>query len=107
VLASREGIAGVAASPLGRMPCSRNDRRLKPTATFPDRFAVVLSSAPCAKQFEIVFYPNVPNPHGDYIGVLDSRNRKTPDDYQLPERFPREQLPELLRRYQDELYPFY
>jgi len=38
---------------------------------------------------------------------LDSRNRKTPDDYQLPERFPREQLPELLRRYQDELYPFY
>lgn len=55
----------------------------------------------------IVFYPNVPSPHGDYIGVLDSRNVEGPDDYPHPERFPREQLPELLRRYQDELYPFY
>ena len=45
-LASREGIARVAASRLGRMPCGRKDRRLKPAATFPDRFAVVQPSEP-------------------------------------------------------------
>gem|GEM_PF-2574217 len=55
----------------------------------------------------IVFYPNVPSPHGDYIGFLDSRNAEGSDDKPHPERFPREQLPELLRRYQDESYPFY